>query len=452
MTEKLILVIDDDPTGIQTAHGHWMYYRWSAEVFKAIFQQDRLAFLETNARSLPESEAVRINAELMGLAIEASRLTGRDFRVISRSDSSLRGHFPAEPDALRATLERVGGQRIDGLLLCFFLAEAGRVTIDNVHFIRQSDGSLLPVSSTEFAHDEVFGYRSADLTHYIEEKTASRSGGQLRAETIRSIPHQWLELNNTKLVVNELLTLQNYAPLVINCTEYGQLRVLVEALRRAEEKGKRFLFRTAASFVKAYGQIPDKALLTGNELSPYLSDGPVLTIIGSHTANTTRQLEALKAEPDAGLVELPISGLLTDTPRTVNQVVDQCVDIVSRGKHPVVYTARQVVSRKATSEEALNFSQQISEAVASVVFKFPLRPCAVIAKGGITSSDVATKGLLMQKAQILGQIRPSISVVLTGPESRFPQLPYVIFPGNTGEVNDLRSIWKLLKAPGKRAK
>ena len=73
-----------------------------------------------------------------------------------------------------------------------------------------------------------------------------------------------------------------------------------------------------------------------------------------------------------------------------------------------------------------------------------VRPSFVVAKGGITSSDVGTKALRVRKARVMGQIRPGIPVWQTGPESKFPGLPYVIFPGNVGAEDDLLRIAKTL--------
>ena len=72
------------------------------------------------------------------------------------------------------------------------------------------------------------------------------------------------------------------------------------------------------------------------------------------------------------------------------------------------------------------------------------RPSFIIAKGGITSSDVGTKALRVKKATVMGQIKPGIPVWQTGAESKFPGLPYIIFPGNVGEIHTLKEIVELL--------
>jgi uncharacterized protein YgbK (DUF1537 family) len=56
----------------------------------------------------------------------------------------------------------------------------------------------------------------------------------------------------------------------------------------------------------------------------------------------------------------------------------------------------------------------------------------LIAKGGITSSDIATKSLKVKLAMVAGSILPGVPVWKLGEESLFPGMHYVIFPGNVG--------------------
>ena len=45
----------------------------------------------------------------------------------------------------------------------------------------------------------------------------------------------------------------------------------------------------------------------------------------------------------------------------------------------------------------------------------------------------------------MGQIQPGIPVWKLGPESRFPGLPYIIFPGNVGSDDTLKKVVKILR-------
>ena len=72
-------------------------------------------------------------------------------------------------------------------------------------------------------------------------------------------------------------------------------------------------------------------------------------------------------------------------------------------------------------------------------------PRFIIAKGGITSSDVATDGLDVRRAWVLGQILPGVPVWRLNEESRFPGLPYVVFPGNVGTDDSLARAIEILR-------
>lgn len=119
--------------------------------------------------------------------------------------------------------------------------------------------------------------------------------------------------------------------------------------------------------------------------------------------------------------------------------------LIRGGKHVLVATRRQRLDLGNGDKEAeLALAERISQGLVQVVSNLQSRPNFVVAKGGITSSDVATKGLMIRRAMVLGQILPGIPVWRAGPESKFPGMPYVIFPGNVGgETALLESVQKL---------
>jgi uncharacterized protein YgbK (DUF1537 family) len=438
---RLVLVLDDDPTGIQTVHKVYVYMKWTAAILMEIFRSNDLAFIQTNSRSLPQNQAIELTEQILELALAASEQTGREFTIISRSDSSLRGHYPAETDAISAALQR-RGKRVDGEILCFFLPEAGRFTVEDIHYIREGD-HLTPVARTEFAKDAVFGYRHSNLKEYIEEKTE----GRVKAAEVTSLPLNWLRSKETGRVTNELMLLSGGTKMVVNCADYSDLKHFIAALKTAENAGKRFLFRTAAAFVKLYGYISDEPMLMVETILGENTKGSVLTIAGSHTAKTTAQLGRLLLKEEAVPVELNVEALLNADCREeeINSAVT-ALEVAMKTSHPVLYTSRKVVVSEQGSEQNLQIARTISESLARVVQRLSTRPKAVIAKGGITSNDIAVKGLGMERAFILGQVRPTIPVVRAGEESRFPGLPYIIFPGNTGTEDDLVEVWSILSA------
>jgi uncharacterized protein YgbK (DUF1537 family) len=105
-----------------------------------------------------------------------------------------------------------------------------------------------------------------------------------------------------------------------------------------------------------------------------------------------------------------------------------------------------LVVENDTKEDAVVRSVKISDGVQSLVGRLKVTPAFVIAKGGITSSDVGTKALKVKRANVMGQIKPGIPVWQTGEESTFPHTPYVIFPGNVGEAETLKEAVEVLMA------
>jgi uncharacterized protein YgbK (DUF1537 family) len=109
---------------------------------------------------------------------------------------------------------------------------------------------------------------------------------------------------------------------------------------------------------------------------------------------------------------------------------------MAEGRHAVIYTSRQVIHGR-TREESLVIQRTISQALIEVVRRLEVRPRFLVAKGGITASDVATEGLGVVRAEVLGPIVPGVPVWKLGPESRFPGMPLVVFPGNVGGPESL---------------
>ncbi len=165
-----IVVLDDDPTGTQTVHDVPVLTNWKLQAIIDEFERRTpLFYLLTNSRSLPTTRAVDLALEVGANILKASRKTHRAFEIISRSDSTLRGHFPAEVDVLADVLEM---QQAVCVIIPFF-QEGGRYTINDIHYVREGE-QLIPAAETAFAKDVVFGYRNSDLKRWVEEKTQGR--------------------------------------------------------------------------------------------------------------------------------------------------------------------------------------------------------------------------------------------------------------------------------------
>ena len=441
---RKIVVLDDDPTGVQTVHGVYVYTHWDYEtVLEAFRAPEQMFFILTNSRGLTAPESRALHAEAAKNIAAAAKASGRDFLVLSRGDSTLRGHWPMETEVLRTVLEAETGRRFDGEVIYPFFPEGGRYTLGGVHYVLQGE-RLVPAGQTEFARDRSFGYRSSFLPDWVEEKT----GGAFRAEGCCRIGLEELRACDAGCVAAKLAAVTGFGKIIADSADYGDVAVFTAALCRALAQGKEFLFRCAAALPKVLGGVGDVPLLTRADLVDRDNRNGGVILIGSHVAKTSRQLEVLRESgPDMEFIEfnqhrvLEPGGLEDE----VRRVLSQAEALLPAGRSVAVFTRRERLDLDTEDpDRQLKMSTDISDAVTSVIGRLQVRPSFIVAKGGITSSDVGTKALRVRKALVKGQIRPGIPVWQTGAESRFPGLPYVIFPGNVGSEDDLKIIAEIL--------
>ena len=433
---RKIVVLDDDPTGVQTVHGVYVYTDWSEESIRAGFESpESIFFILTNSRSFDGKKTASVHEEIARRVLKVSRETGKQFLLISRGDSTLRGHYPLETQVLRETLEREAGKKIDGEILLPFFLEGGRYTIDNVHYVAAGD-VLTPAGQTEFAGDKTFGYVSSNLCEWIEEK----NGGAYKKEDVTCVTLAELRSLDYASIEQKLLSVSNFGKVAVNAIDYADVEVFVTALVSVLNKGKEFLFRSAAALTRVLGGIQGRDVLTREELADKENKNGGLILIGSHVKRTTQQLEQLQKADFITFVEfnqhlaVDESKLAEEQKRVIAIVEEE----IKAGRTVAIYTRRDRLDlNTADKEEELRLSVRISDAVAGIAGNLTVRPNFIIAKGGITSSDVGVKGLRAKKALVLGQILKGVPVWLTGPESKFPSMPYVIFPGNVGDENAL---------------
>jgi uncharacterized protein YgbK (DUF1537 family) len=430
---RKVIVLDDDPTGTQTVYDIPVVTKWSVKhMCRELQDAAPASYVLTNSRSMAEPAAVALNREIATNLREASRLTGRDFAVISRSDSTLRGHYPAEIDVLEQTL----GLPFDACVLCPFFLEGGRLTVNNVHYVAEGE-QLVPAALTPFASDAAFGYRSSNLRDWVVEK----SRGRIAAEQIVSLSIDELRSPEIDSLPDRLRSLTAGTVCLVNAASNSDMRAATWALMRAEASGKRFLYRTAASFVAARAGIEPRALLAGDDLKSQQGRG-VLFVIGSYVPKTTAQLNTLLPHLGDHRYELNVT-LLLDAHRRDNHIQDVAERVsndLANDRAVAVFTSRELVSREG--EASLDIGRQVSRALVAVVAALHQRPRLLIAKGGITSSDIATDACKVERAMVMGQILPGVPVWRCGPDSRFPGLPLVVFPGNVGSDQSLVEVLK----------
>jgi uncharacterized protein YgbK (DUF1537 family) len=428
-----LVAIDDDPTGVQTVHDTPVLLSWGdAELRAQMAEAQDVFFVLTNSRSMPTAQAERVNEEL-GRRLSAA--AKRPFVVASRSDSTLRGHFPAEPLALQRGL----GVRFDACLLVPAFFEGGRYTIDDTHWVATPEATspdVIPASSTSFARDAVFGYRSAYLPDWVEEKSA----GRWRASDVRSISLSTVR-QGPEHVSNALRQIAGGVPVAVNAAGYGDLTAFVLGLLDAEARGKRFLYRTAASFVRVRAGQAARPLLTAAEVygasgAETASERGGLVVVGSYQPSTTQQVQNLLAATDLRprAFEIDVHALVEGR-WSSERLGDDLDAALEQGALGVLYTSRELV----TGQDNLAIGRSVTDALLAALQEVSTRPRFVIAKGGITSHEVAHRGLGALRATVLGQLQPGVPVwrLESGPGLRHAGVPYVVFPGNVGGPTSL---------------
>jgi len=437
MTNKpKIIVLDDDPTGSQTVHSCLLLTRWDVDTLRLGLADDSpIFFVLTNTRALPPKQAAdvtRVVCHNLKTAIAESGI--QDFLIVSRSDSTLRGHYPIETDVIA---EELGPFDAHFLVPAFF--EGGRITRDSVHYLIV-DGVPTPVNETEFARDSVFGYHHSYLPDYVEEKTQ----GRISAETVERFLLEDIRSGS----LERLMHLTGNQCAVVDAETQPDLNLFAKDVLAAAATGKRFLFRSAASILTALAELPPQPV-AAEEMAQYVRGGfPGVVIVGSHVKKTTQQLQHLLQETGTASIEVDVVELLEDSLEQPDLLLTQTLERVhaahDAGKTPVVYTSRQELVF-ADVQTRLQFGASVSSLLMDVVRGLPADIGFLISKGGITSNDVLSTGLALTSARLLGQILPGCSIVLT-PDThpQFPNLPVVLFPGNVGDANALATIYKRL--------
>jgi uncharacterized protein YgbK (DUF1537 family) len=424
---RIAVVFDDDATGTQTVRDVEVVMRPTNATLRARLETSGPGFFVlTNSRSLGR-EAARDLARRLGrhLRAETTR-SGHAVSLISRSDSTLRGHFPAEVDALA---EGFGLTRARILLAPFF-GEGGRVTVDDVHYLRAGD-ALTPVSETEFARDGAFGYQSSNLRDWVAEKAPGR--------TVQSVSLADLRASSGDALRSALAETPPGGVCVVNALEQRDIELAALGALQAELDGVELVARTAASYVRARLGLSSGGLID----VPASVAGPGIVVIGSHVPTTTAQLERLLDAPPGPveLIEVPVDPLVDDpasAPRTASMAASRADAALRRGDVPVIASSRGP-RRGRTAAEDLAIAAAVSEGLVRIVRRIRSRPGWVLAKGGITSSDIAVRGLGASSATVLGQLAPGIAAWRLDPGSRLPGLFYVVFPGNVGDRDSLRA-------------
>ena len=437
MNKHKYIVLDDDPTGIQTVHDVLVLVKYDEESLIEAFKDDsNMFYISTNSRSFLEKVTYEYHKKLTSEIIKVANKLNYSFTIVSRGDSSLRGHFPLETKTIYDVLKE-NGISIDGEIICPYL-DGIRKTIDDVHYI--VDKGLIPVGESEFAKDKTFSFKSSDLKDYVEEKT----NGEYKASSCISISN----LDDIDTIVSKLNSVTNFNKVIVNASCMSDLKKFVKAYKKTNKK---FIFRCAASLVKELGEISDRDYLKKEEC---ISEGSgALILAGSHVNKTTSQLAYLEKHLDNyELVEFNQHKVLDGT---LHQEAIRCAKLVSEklkeDKLVVLQTRRQRVDfPDGDKDKQLEMAVSISSELTGVLSLLDIKPKFLISKGGITSYDCLSIGLSVKKALALGQIEKNVGVVKILDDSSFKNMPVVIFPGNVGSEETLYKVVERFKGMEKK--
>lgn len=437
MTETKIIVLDDDPTGSQTVHNCLLLTRWDVETLKQGLQDAApLFFVLTNTRGMSATEAAELTRIVCrNLRQALDELAGEGLSInpllVSRSDSTLRGHYPVETDVIA---DELGPFDAHFMVPAFF--EGGRKTIDSTHYL-VVDGREVPVHETEFANDSVFGYSHSYLPDYVEEKTAGRiKASEVERFTLGDVRGDSL---------SRLLALQDNVCCTVDGEIQDDLNHFCHQLMQAAQQGKRFLFRSAASLLTALADLPKQPVAAEQMRECVQNDMAGAVIVGSHVKKTTQQLNQLLRQDDVTGLEIDVARIIEHRAQLLEDIISDAHNCHAKNITPVIYTSRTELQFD-DQQSRLAFGEQVSAFLMDVVRNLPVTTGFLISKGGITSNDVLSDGLSLRTSRVAGQILAGCSVVRCPDDHpRFPGMPVVIFPGNVGDENALATVLQRLR-------
>ncbi|MFV0374282.1 four-carbon acid sugar kinase family protein [Microbacterium sp.] len=406
------IVLDDDPTGTQSAGDVRVLMTWDADRIRDALASADSVYLQTNSRALDESSAVALAAQIRDDVRRALPVTA--VRIVLRGDSTLRGHVFAETELF------MGAESV--MLFVPAFPAGGRTTREGVHYVA-IDGSDVPAAETEYAADPVFPFRNSALDAYVQEKSGRvpaaiplgtvRAGGAGLVEAIMAVP------------VGSVIV-----PDAVTDADIARIARAVEA---AELRGRSIVVRSAAPLAAELAGVRSDGLLVGPVAD---ATSRVLVACGSHTGGATAQLAALADE--AGEPEvLSTDDALADPDEAGRALArralarDAEVTVISSERH-----------RRGT-DNGLHHGERVMSGLVRAAREIAPHVDIVVAKGGITSAEIARSALGASSAFVLGQILPGVSLWRLRAYDGRERL-YVVVPGNVGDPTTLVRVMRAL--------
>ncbi|RMJ27098.1 hypothetical protein PHISP_02046 [Aspergillus sp. HF37] len=419
-----VVILDDDPTGTQTCHDISVLTDWDVATLTAEFASaSRGFFILTNSRAYPPNQASALVREICENVRAAATSTSQGVDIVLRSDSTLRGHFPLEADVAQAVFGPA-----DAVILAPFFYQGGRFTIADVHYVAEGEDKLVPAGKTQFARDASFGYSSSNLRDYVREKAPGRFEGENEG-LVCSVSIADVRKGGPARVCERLVEVPRGGVVVVNAAAESDMHVFVAGLLLG---------------------IRSKPPITAAELGlsvPRTTGGLILA--GSYVPKTTAQLDALihraGGADQLSVIEVKVEDLISsaeNADKAVRQAVQDTESHLASGRDTLVMTSRKLITGEDESS-SLAIGANVAGVLVKILQQIQTRPRYIIAKGGITSSDAATKGLNVKRATVIGQAVSGVPLWRCDePSARHPGVPFVVFPGNVGGEATLSELVK----------
>ncbi len=393
------MVLDDDPTGTQSATGVHVLLECDADRLERALRAADSVYVQTNSRALDEAAAVALVSAVREDALEAGRRLGAPVRFVLRGDSTLRGHVFAETDRFTGAGDVV-------LFVPAFPA-GGRTTVGGVHLVRTADGDV-PAGETEYAADPVFGFTSSALTDYVVEKSGRRAVA-VPLDVVR----------DPDALAAVLAGAPAGSVVVPDVTTDDDVRALAAAVRAT---GRGVVVRCAAPLAAELAGVASAGYLP-RPLAPTGPTGPrVLVVCGSHTDGARAQLAELAGTWGAPHV-LPTADALADPVAAGHALADR-----ARGTAVPCLASERV---RSTDHGTLAHGEKVMTALTTAVRDLLPDVDVVVSKGGITAAEVARTGIGALEAVVEGQVAAGVSVWRMAARDGRP-VRQVVVPGNVG--------------------
>ncbi len=445
-----IIVFDDDPTGSQTVHDCLLLLKWDYQtLLKGLRNSSNLLFILCNTRSLTEKEASkRITEVCTSLlnVINNEAYSLEEFIFISRGDSTLRGHNFLEPEVINKNLGP-----FDATFHIPAFIEGARLTINGRHFVDN-----VPAHKTIFAKDKIFGYETNNLRELLYKKSKTKIKLS-DIDTLNLSELNVLELDENNEIFSKIKNLNSNQHIIVDSKNYMQLdkfSLLINKLRSE----KKFLFRTAASFISSISRIEKNSknniyyskLRRKDNKYKYMKG---LVVVGSYVDISSMQLKNLLQKSSHKPIEIKVKDFykffkLNNNSVSLNILKDKIIyqirDLIRKDFSPVIFTSRKVLSFKKESEE-LDFNKNLSLFIAQIINEVKYEIGYLISKGGITTNTILSEGFNVSSVYLEGQIETGISLLTVNLSNINKKIPVVTFPGNIGDHDTLTRVVDILE-------